>query len=73
MKRNTKDIKDILIDTVLKKIVHDYIYYNKDYTDALQFNFNDDVIDLFNKHIKFKEVQQAIKNGLKLKNERGYF
>ncbi len=70
MKRN---IKDILIDTVLKQIVHDYIYYNKVYTDTLQLNFTDDVIDLFNKYVSYAEVQQAIKNGLKLKAERGYF
>lgn len=66
-------LKDILTDTVLNKIVHDYIYYNKDYMDTLQLNFNDDVIDLFNKHVNFKEVQQAIKNGLELKADRGYF
>lgn len=70
MKHNTKDI---LTDTVLRRIVHDYIYYNKDYTDTLQLNFTDDVIDLFNHHISFKEVQQAITNGLKLKAERGYY
>lgn len=70
MKRN---IKDIMIDTVLRQVVSDYIYYNKDYKDSLQYNFTDDVIDLFNKHISFKEVQQAIKNGLKLKEERGYY
>jgi hypothetical protein len=68
-----KNLKDILIDTVLKKIVHDYIYYNKDYVDALQFNFTDDVISLFNKHVSYAEVQHAITNGLKLKAERGYF
>lgn len=70
MKRN---IKDILTDTVLNKIVHDYIYYNKDYMVTLYLNFNDDVIDLFNKYVSYKEIQQAIKNGLELKAERGYF
>lgn len=68
-----KNLKDILSDTVLKKIVHDYIYYNKDYTDTLQFNFTDDVINLFNKHVKYSEVHQAITNGLKLKADRGYY
>lgn len=68
-----KNINDILCDTVLKQIVHDYIYYNKDYITTLELNFTDDVITLFNKHINFKEVQQAINNGLKLKADRGYF
>ena len=65
--------KDILIDTVLKKIVHDYIYYNKIFIDTLQLNFTNDVIDLFNKHVSYVEIQQAINAGLKLKAERGYF
>lgn len=68
-----KNIKDILYDTVLKQVVHDYVYYNVDFIDTLQLNFTDDVIDLFNKHISFKEIRQAIKYGLKLKAERGYY
>lgn len=68
-----KNIKNILIDTVLKKVVHDYIYYNNDYITTLERNFTDDVIKLFNNNIKYAEIQQAIKNGLKLKAERGYF
>ena len=68
-----KNLKDILIDTVLKQIVHDYIYYNKVYIDTLQLNFTDDVVSLFNKHVSYAEVQQAITNGLKLKADRGYF
>ncbi len=68
-----KSIKDLLIDTVLKKIVHDYIYYDKDYIDVLHNNFTDDVISLFNKHISFKEVYKATEDGLKLKAERGYY
>ena len=71
MKRN---IKDVLTDTVLKQIVHDHIYYNiKDYAITLQLNFTDDVINLFNEHVSYIEIQQAIKNGIKLKTERGYF
>ena len=68
-----KNIKDVLTDTVLKTIVHDYIYYNKDYTDTLKLYYNDDVISLFNKYVSYKEVRQAINNGLKLKADRGYF
>ena len=70
MKQN---LKSILIDTVLRRIVHDYIYYNKDYITTLQLNFTDEVIRLFNSHIFYPEIQQAIKNGLKLKAERGYY
>lgn len=70
MKQN---LKDILIDTVLRRIVHDYIYYNRDYINTLYNNFTDDVIYLFNAHINHVEIQQAIKNGLKLKADRGYY